>query len=77
MRVARWGNSLGVRIPRAQAEQARLEEGTEVEIVVEGESLRVRPRPRAYSLDELVEQITPENRHEETDWGEPEGREIW
>ena len=77
MRVARWGNSLGVRIPRALAEQVRLEEGTEVEIVVEGDTLRVRPRPRAYSLNELVEQITPENRHEETDWGEPEGREVW
>jgi antitoxin MazE len=77
MRVARWGNSLGVRIPRALAEQVRLEEGTEVEILVEGDALRVRPRPRAYSLNELVEQITPENRHEETDWGEPEGREVW
>jgi antitoxin MazE len=29
------------------------------------------------TLDELVERITPENRHDETDWGEPEGREVW
>jgi antitoxin MazE len=61
---------------RALAEQARLEEGAEVEIVVEGKSLRLRPRRRAYSLDEPVGQITPENRHDETDWGKPEGREI-
>jgi len=26
---------------------------------------------------ELVNQITPENRHKETDWGKPKGREVW
>jgi antitoxin MazE len=71
MRVAKWGNSLAVRIPQALAEQAQLDEGAEVEVSVEGGSLSVRRRPRRYTLDELVEQITPENRHEETDWGEP------
>jgi antitoxin component of MazEF toxin-antitoxin module len=25
----------------------------------------------------LLEQVTPENRHDEIDWGEPQGREIW
>jgi antitoxin MazE len=77
MRVARWGNSLAVRIPQALAEQARLDEGVEVEVSVEGEGLRIRRRPRRYTLDELVDQITPENRHEETDWGEPQGKEVW
>ena len=71
MRVAKWGNSLAVRIPQALAEQAQLDEGAEVEVSVEGGSLSVRRRPRRYTLDELVDQITPENRHEETDWGEP------
>ena len=71
MRVAKWGNSLAVRIPQALAEQAQLDEGAEVEVSVEGGSLSIRRRPHRYTLDELVDQITPENRHEETDWGEP------
>jgi len=29
-----------------------------------------------YTLEELVKKITPENRHEETDFGPPVGREI-
>jgi len=29
-----------------------------------------------YSLEELVVGITPENRHEEVDWGPPVGREF-
>lgn len=28
-------------------------------------------------LTEMIEQITPENRHPETDWGPPVGREVW
>jgi antitoxin component of MazEF toxin-antitoxin module len=32
---------------------------------------------RRYTLRELVDGITPENRHEETDWGPPVGKEAW
>ena len=28
-------------------------------------------------IEELVEQITPENRHKEVDWGKPVGKEVW
>jgi antitoxin MazE len=77
MRITRWGRSLAVRIPRALAEQARLAEGAEVELVVEEGCLAIRPRSQAYELDELVAGITPENRHDEIEWGEPQGREAW
>ena len=30
-----------------------------------------------FTLEELVNQITPENVHGETDWGPPAGRESW
>ncbi len=75
-RIAKWGHSLAVRIPKAFAEQAGLEEGSEVGIAVsEGKLILSRAAP-AYDLDSLVEAITPENRHEETDWGAPAGREV-
>ena len=32
---------------------------------------------RETDLDELVDAITLENRHDETDWGAPVGREAW
>src|SRR5258706_53237 len=32
---------------------------------------------RRYTLEELVARITPENRHEEIDWGPPVGNEVW
>jgi antitoxin MazE len=44
--------------------------------VVEG-GILLRPRRAEYTLEELVNQITPENLHGETDWGKPVGREAW
>jgi antitoxin YefM len=32
---------------------------------------------KKYDLNELSSKITPENRHEETDWGSPVGKEEW
>ncbi len=77
MRVTRWGNSLAVRIPKALAEQTRIQEGSEVELSVTEGVLTVRPRARAYRLEELLAEVTPENRHDEVDWGEPQGKEVW
>jgi antitoxin MazE len=36
MRVAKWGNSLAVRLPRAVVEALELHEGDEIEIAVAG-----------------------------------------
>ncbi len=29
------------------------------------------------TLEELMASVTPENEHEEVDWGKREGEEIW
>ncbi len=74
--VARWGNSLAVRIPKAVAEQARLQEGDAIVIEALKGHIVLRPTERIPTLEELVEQITLENRHKETDWGPDVGKEI-
>lgn len=76
--VAKWGNSLAVRIPRAIAAEARVSEGDHLVLAVaEDGSIVLRSARRKYSLEELVSQITPKNRHQETDWGQAEGKEAW
>jgi antitoxin MazE len=76
-RIAKWGNSLGVRIPRAVAKEVGLDEGASVEVKVSGRNLVLAPTRREYSLNELVALITPKNRHGETDWGSQVGNESW
>ena len=76
--VAKWGNSLAVRIPQAIVTEARLAEGDRLSFDLGGDgSIVLRSRHRKYSLDQLVAAIKPGNRHRETDWGAPKGKEVW
>ena len=77
-RVQKWGNSLGLRIPRAFAVEARVEPGVVVDISVERGGLMVRrPRVKKYALRELLQRISKRNLHEEVVSGGPVGREGW
>jgi antitoxin MazE len=76
--VAKWGNSLAVRIPQHSAREIGLSDGAEVEIVTIDGNLTIKPRrQKQYSLDELVAGITPTNRHAEIDTGRSVGEEAW
>ncbi len=75
--IGKWGNSLAVRIPGTYAKDLDLKEGMVVEVSLRDGALVLRPRRAQYTLQELVERITPENLHGETDWGEAVGRESW
>lgn len=74
--VAKWGNSLAVRIPKNVAEQARLKEGDSIVIEALQGRIELRAAETIPTLEELVSQITPENRHPETKWGPDRGKEI-
>jgi len=77
-KIQKWGNSLGVRIPRSLAEGAQVQAGTSVDMTVEDGQIVIAPvEKRVYNLAELLSQITPENVHEEIDFGPPRGREVW
>jgi len=75
--IARWGNSLGLRLPKSVALEAQLDEGDTVAVSVKNGAIVIRPNRPSYSLDKLVAKITPRNRHGETDWGRPVGDEAW
>jgi antitoxin MazE len=74
--VVKWGNSLAVRIPKTVAQEARVREGDSIVIEALDGQIRVRRAERVPTLEELVAQITPENRYEETSWGRDRGKEI-
>ena len=75
--VAKWGNSLGLRLPKSVALEAQVDEGDTVDVSVKNGVIVIRPSRPAYSLEQLVARITPRNRHSETDWGTPVGHETW
>lgn len=77
-RIQKWGNSLGLRIPRAFAAEAQVEEGATVDLSVENGRLLVRPlRARRYSLNGLLRKVSRRNLHGEVSAGTAVGREVW
>ena len=77
-RIQKWGNSLGLRIPKSFAADLEVEAGSTVDIRVEDGALVLRPvRRRQYELSELLEGIHEGNLHEEIHTGDPVGREAW
>jgi antitoxin MazE len=76
-RIQKWGNSLGLRIPKAFAEQAGVQAGSEVDLALEDGDLVIRPtRAPKYDLATLLRGITDENVHAEVETGPPVGREV-
>jgi antitoxin MazE len=76
--VSKWGNSLAVRIPRAIAKEAHLNEGDCLTLDVDSDAgIVLRPARRRYEISELISRITAKNRHRETDWGQAQGEEAW
>lgn len=76
--IRKWGNSLGLRIPRSFAAEAQVEEGATVDLSIEDGRLLVRPlRVRKYSLKGLLRKVSRRNLHREVATGRAVGREAW
>ncbi|WP_100012837.1 AbrB/MazE/SpoVT family DNA-binding domain-containing protein [Lentibacillus sediminis] len=73
----KWDDSIWVRIPEEIAEKYGIREGLEVEVNSEEQGIIIKPINQEPTLKELLAKCTPENQHEEIDWGKPEGKEIW
>lgn len=76
-KVSMWGNSLGIRLPQTIIQQMGLKQGDLVAISTEGNKIVLSPTRPKYTLDELLQNTTPDRQHAEVDWGEPVGEESW
>jgi len=77
MYVRKWGNSAAVRIPAAVLDAAGLKADDAVEVREEhGRVVIEKAGPQPITLEWLVAGITPDNLHEEIDFGPPVGREF-
>ena len=68
MHITRWGNSLGVRIPKDLARQLGMTEGTVVDVTAEDDRLVLKTTTPSHRLDELLEGMTPDAMHQALDW---------
>ena len=79
-KIQKWGNSQGLRFPKAILENAQMKVGDEVNVTVRDGKIIVETVNKvrgAYNLKELVSKIPVGYRAKETDWGPPVGKEKW
>ena len=76
-KTAQWGNSIGVRLPKDLAKKAGIGVDSTVEIEEADDGIIIKSvGKKEYSLKELVSRITTQNRHGETNFGPPAGKEL-
>lgn len=73
-KVQRWGNSLGVRIPRKLTEKYGLVNGSQIRIIEDEDRIVLEPVEDEFTLEELLAKCEGENPHKEF-FAEPMGKE--
>jgi len=77
-KIQKWGNSLALRIPKAFALDAQLNNDSLVEIsLVDGQIIVTPVVAPNWTLEELLAGINKNNIHHEVDTGSAVGNEVW
>jgi antitoxin MazE len=76
--LQKWGNSAGVRLPKKVIKAAKLKLDQQLVVSLKGQSIILTPvqSDDDFTLDKMLEGVTPENVHGEFDWGPDVGAEI-
>ena len=69
VQIAKWGNSLALRVPRDVAARAGIAEGARVDIEAKNGRIIVTRSNRRFTLEELIGKMTPDREH----WLEDDG----
>jgi len=74
--IQKWGNSLGIRLPKNLTGELQLVDGSSVELLVEDGKLILLPRKKS-SLRDKLKLISEDNLHGEVTTGHNVGNEQW
>ncbi len=74
--ISKWGNSLGLRLPRALVRQIGVSEGQSVSVVAEGNRLIVEAAAPSYRLEDMLSNVTPDAMRAAFQWDADMGREV-
>lgn len=80
IRIAKWGNSSAIRLPKAVLDELGLKPGEKVDLTVENGKGIIQPsRPKKITLEWIIsemDRLGPENAPETVEWGPDRGSEI-
>lgn len=81
VKIAKWGNSAAIRLPKAVMEELRLETGGEADIRISDGEMRMKaslPTLKITRADLIasMDKFGPEGQSETIDWGTDRGSEV-
>lgn len=74
--VARWGNSLAIRLPKQVAEETGLIEGADVDVRAHGNTITIVPKLPKVDFDDILRRMKGKKAPKLEDWGPAVGEEI-
>ncbi|MGR3178577.1 MAG: AbrB/MazE/SpoVT family DNA-binding domain-containing protein [Candidatus Anammoxibacter sp.] len=79
-KLKKWGNSQGIRVPKALLEQSEISIDEPVEISAKKGRIIIKPASDVkgkYNLKDLIDQLPADYKLNEIDGGNPVGKEEW
>lgn len=79
-KLKKWGNSQGIRVPKALLEQSEISIEEPVEISAKKGLITIKPASNVkgkYNLKDLIRELPDGYKPDEIGWGNPTGREDW
>lgn len=77
--IQKWGNSQGIRIPKAYLDALGMMENDLVELSRVDDNIVIKKvkKERELTLDDIFKDYDGKDTAEEFDWGSPVGKEVW
>lgn len=77
--IQKWGNSQGIRIPKAFLDALGMMENDLVELNRVDDNIVITKvkKEKTLTLDDIFKDYTGESTVEDFDWGSPIGKEVW
>ncbi len=78
MKIQKWGNSQGIRIPKSILNTLHWQPDEQIEIVTEDENIVIKKATiDKKNIDKLFADFKGTYEPTDIDWGVPQGKEIW
>ena len=78
VKLQKWGNSEGIRIPSSVLKSLELKTNDKLELQLNEDKIIIfKPKTKEDVLEEKFKKYNGENLAKEFEWDEPKGKEIW
>ncbi len=78
VRLQKWGNSIGIRIPSNFLKSLKLNKDEEVNMIQEEDKIIIsKIKNKPISLKDRIKNYDGDNLCKDFSWDEPRGKEIW